>query len=65
MLDGQLCQVSEHICQGVYHCSELDMTLLDGCERYDPDDHEMQELFEAERSVNMAELSTLENLAAV
>ena len=40
------------------------MTLLDGCERYDPDDHEMQELFEAERSVNMAELSTLENLAA-
>lgn len=64
-LDGQPCQVSEHLCQGVYHCSELDMTLLDGCQRYDPDEDEMRQLFEAERDINISENSTVENLAAV
>ncbi|PPQ70451.1 hypothetical protein CVT24_013272 [Panaeolus cyanescens] len=65
ILDGKRCQVSEHSCQGVYHCSELDMTLLDTCRRYEPDDDEMRELFEADRVVNDKEGSSIElNTAA-
>ncbi|KAJ3491080.1 hypothetical protein NLJ89_g11374 [Agrocybe chaxingu] len=63
-LGGQRCQLSEHYCQGIYHCSELDMTLLDGCERYAPDDDEMRDLFEAEREVNIQNTATLQQAAA-
>ena len=40
------------------------MTLLDLCERYEPDDDEMRELFEAERDVNAEEASTVQSRAA-
>ncbi|PPQ86716.1 hypothetical protein CVT24_012477, partial [Panaeolus cyanescens] len=64
VLDGQKCQLAEHDCQGIYHCSELDMSLLDTCQRYAPDDDEMRDLFEAEREINGVEGSSLEILAA-
>lgn len=63
-LDGQKCQQSEHECQGVWHCSMLDMTLLNKCKRYAPDDEEMRVLFQAERSINADEALTLESAAA-
>ncbi|KAJ6474737.1 hypothetical protein DFH09DRAFT_1343071 [Mycena vulgaris] len=63
-LDGVLCQVAFHNCQGVYVCSELDMSLLDGHERYEADDDEMRELFEAEREVNVRETSSVAIQAA-
>ncbi|KAJ7131025.1 hypothetical protein C8R44DRAFT_904076 [Mycena epipterygia] len=59
-LDGVLCQVAKHECQGVYVCSELDISLLENHERYEPDDDEMRELFEAERVVNVRETSSRE-----
>ncbi|KAJ7486492.1 hypothetical protein FB451DRAFT_949962, partial [Mycena latifolia] len=58
VLGGVLCQVANPKCQGVYLCSELDMSLLDGHERYEPNDDEMRELFEAEREVNLRETSS-------
>ncbi|KAF8186408.1 hypothetical protein BJ912DRAFT_819653, partial [Pholiota molesta] len=63
-LDNQRCQLSEHVCQGVYHCSELDLSLIDSCERYAPDDSEMKQLFEAEREINLLETSTVHQAAA-
>lgn len=63
-LDGVKCQISEHNCQGVWHCDKLDMMLLDGCKRYKPDNMEMRELFEAEREINLEEGSTMHILAA-
>ncbi|KAJ7435763.1 hypothetical protein FB451DRAFT_1062196, partial [Mycena latifolia] len=63
-LGGALCQVANHKCQGVYLCSELDMSLLDGHERYEPDDDEMRELFEAEREVDLRETSSVAIRAA-
>ncbi|KAJ7142783.1 hypothetical protein C8R44DRAFT_726114 [Mycena epipterygia] len=63
-LDGVLCQVAKHECQGVYVCSELDISLLENHERYEPDDEEMRELFEAERVVNVRETSSVAIRAA-
>ncbi|KAJ7491316.1 hypothetical protein B0H11DRAFT_1911939 [Mycena galericulata] len=63
-LDGALCQVASHICQGVFVCSELDTSLLDGHERYEPDDEQMRELFDAERDVNVRETSSMAIRAA-
>jgi hypothetical protein len=40
------------------------MSLLDQCERYEPDDDEMKELFEAERDVNAEEATTVQSRAA-
>lgn len=40
------------------------MGLLDGCERYDPDDEDMRELFEAERNVNLKETASVQLRAA-
>ncbi|KAJ7038863.1 hypothetical protein C8F04DRAFT_1392709 [Mycena alexandri] len=51
-LDNAPCQAAYHECQGVFVCDQLDETLLDGHERYVPDDDEMRELFQAERTVN-------------
>ncbi|KAF9044099.1 hypothetical protein BJ165DRAFT_1347476, partial [Panaeolus papilionaceus] len=67
ILDGQksrLCTAFYLCPQGIYHCSELDMSLLDDCQRYTPDDEEMRALFEAERDVNQEEGSLLKILAA-
>ncbi|KAJ7119239.1 hypothetical protein C8R43DRAFT_1152428 [Mycena crocata] len=63
-LDGVPCQVAKHACQGVYHCSQLDMSLLEGHERYEPDEEDMRELFEAERTVNVRETSSVAIRAA-
>ncbi|PPR05947.1 hypothetical protein CVT24_004653 [Panaeolus cyanescens] len=63
-LDGVKCQLSEHKCQGIYHCSELDMSLVDQCHRYAPDDDEMRDLFDAEREINIQETSSIENRVA-
>lgn len=63
-LDDVKCQLSEHICQGVYHCSELDMSLLDGHQRYAPDEEEMKNIFGAERDINVEETETVQKRAA-
>ncbi|KAJ6483033.1 hypothetical protein DFH09DRAFT_1462238 [Mycena vulgaris] len=44
-LAGVLCQVAKHDCQGVFICDQLDKSLLDGHERYHPDDEETRALF--------------------
>lgn len=64
ILDGIECQRSSYTCQGVFHCDQLDPTLLAGCERYEPDIHDREELWEAERVVNMREGSTVHSLVA-
>ncbi|KAJ7022111.1 hypothetical protein C8F04DRAFT_1194836 [Mycena alexandri] len=56
--DGALCQVAKHDCQGIYVCNQLDQDLLCGHERYEPDDNEMRELFDAEHTVNLRETSS-------
>ncbi|KAJ7138641.1 hypothetical protein C8R46DRAFT_1321667, partial [Mycena filopes] len=63
-LDGVQCQVANHGCQGVYICDQLDPGLLDGHERYEPDDDDMRELFNAERTVNVRETSSMGMRAA-
>ncbi|KAJ7033971.1 hypothetical protein C8F04DRAFT_906737, partial [Mycena alexandri] len=63
-LDGALCQVASHRCQGVYVCSQLDASLLNGHERYEPDDDAMRELFEADRAVNVRDTSSMSLLVA-
>ncbi|KAJ7440399.1 hypothetical protein B0H11DRAFT_1660472, partial [Mycena galericulata] len=63
-LGGVLCQVAKHTCQGVYVCSQLDVSLLDGHERYEPNDDDMRELFVAEREVNVRETSSMAIRAA-
>jgi hypothetical protein len=62
--DGVLCQVANHDCQGVYMCDKLDSSLLDDHERYEPDEDDMRELFEAERAVNVRETSSVALRAA-
>jgi hypothetical protein len=56
--ENVLCQYAEHKCQGVYHCDQLDMTLLSDCKRYEPDENAKRELFEAEREVNKQQSSS-------
>ncbi|KAJ7171599.1 hypothetical protein C8R43DRAFT_944205 [Mycena crocata] len=51
--------------QGIFVCSELDPSLLDGHEQYEPDDDAMRELCEAERVVNVRENSLVAIRAAV
>lgn len=63
-VDGVLCQVANHDCQGVYMCDKLDSSLLDDHERYEPDEDDMRELFEAERAVNVRETSSVALRAA-
>ncbi|KAF9552496.1 hypothetical protein CPC08DRAFT_728578 [Agrocybe pediades] len=58
-LNDAQCQVLSHKCGGVYHCDQLDMSLLDGHERYAPDEEDMKDLFKAEREVNLAESSSI------
>ncbi|KAJ7673026.1 hypothetical protein DFH06DRAFT_1467440 [Mycena polygramma] len=63
-LGGVPCQVANHQCQGVCVCTLLNLILLNGFERYEPDDDEMRELFEAERDVNLRETSSVAIRAA-
>ncbi|KAJ6466503.1 hypothetical protein DFH09DRAFT_1381711 [Mycena vulgaris] len=55
---------SEHDCQGVFICDQLNESLLDGHERYHPDDEETRALFQAEREVNVRETSSVAMRAA-
>ncbi|KAJ7164603.1 hypothetical protein C8R43DRAFT_946418 [Mycena crocata] len=64
-LDGVFRRVAKHVCQGIFVCSELDPSLLDGHEQYEPDDDAMCELCEAERVVNVRENSSVAIRAAV
>jgi hypothetical protein len=59
-LGGVPCQYAEHKCQGIYHCDQLDMDLLSGCERFDyaDDDGGKKNLWEAERKVNEQQSSS-------
>ncbi|KAI0309098.1 hypothetical protein OF83DRAFT_1273383 [Amylostereum chailletii] len=62
--DGEvLCQTAEHTCQGIFHCSELDMSLVDGCLRYAADPEERRELWEAERAVHERTADSMESTA--
>ncbi|KAJ2926622.1 hypothetical protein H1R20_g10478, partial [Candolleomyces eurysporus] len=61
---GVACQYAQHVCGGCYHCSELDLTLLNGCERYEPDEDEMRELFEAQCEQNVTASSNHSRAAA-
>ncbi|KAJ7775009.1 hypothetical protein B0H16DRAFT_1265082, partial [Mycena metata] len=63
-LDGAPCQVATHRCQGVYICSQLDTSLLEGHERYEPDDEAMRDLFEADRVVNVRDTSSMSLVVA-
>lgn len=58
------CQVASHVCGGVYVCSQFDDSLLDGHERYEPDDKAMHELWNAEREVNVRDTSSMAIRAA-
>lgn len=40
------------------------MALLDGCERYEPNDDEMKKLFDTEREINVDETSDTRMRAA-
>ncbi|KAJ7034512.1 hypothetical protein C8F04DRAFT_1183058 [Mycena alexandri] len=64
VLDGVPCQAASHKCQGVWVCNQLDEALLEGHERYAPDDSDMHELFDAERTVNVRETSSMALRAA-
>ncbi|KAJ6492328.1 hypothetical protein C8R45DRAFT_928615 [Mycena sanguinolenta] len=59
-LDGLLCQAANHNCQGVYMCDKLDSSLLDHHERYEPNEDNIRELFEADRPVNVGKTSSVE-----
>lgn len=59
-LDSVPCQHASHGCEGVYICQHLDMSLLDGCERYSAEDTtDARKLWEAERALNEHEIPTL------
>ena len=64
LLDNEPCQVAEHHCQGVFHCNQLDLTLLEGIERYEPDEDDRKELFEVEREQNIWETDSMHTRAA-
>ncbi|KAJ7701050.1 hypothetical protein B0H16DRAFT_1834219 [Mycena metata] len=49
---------------GVYICSQLDTSLLEGHECYEPDDEAMRELFEADRAVNVRDTSSMSLVVA-
>ncbi|KAJ6527896.1 hypothetical protein DFH09DRAFT_1285635 [Mycena vulgaris] len=58
------CQAATHQCQGVWICSQFDQSLLDGHEHYEPDDDAMRELWEADRAVNVRDISSMSIRAA-
>ncbi|KAH6897587.1 hypothetical protein BKA70DRAFT_1563041 [Coprinopsis sp. MPI-PUGE-AT-0042] len=47
-----LCQAAAKQCGGCYHCSEIDPSILEGCERYEADPEGMKEVWRAERELN-------------
>ncbi|EIM79030.1 uncharacterized protein STEHIDRAFT_116833, partial [Stereum hirsutum FP-91666 SS1] len=52
--EGTMCRRAEHHCQGVRHCNQLDMSLLNDCQRYIPDPAERKRLVDAERALDGA-----------
>ena len=65
VLDGITCQRADHVCGGIYHCDQLDMALLQGCERYVPDPNQRKDLWEAERQLNEREGTSTLGIAAM
>ncbi|EDR04794.1 uncharacterized protein LACBIDRAFT_330283 [Laccaria bicolor S238N-H82] len=64
LLDNEPCQVAEHFCQGIFHCDQLDLALLEGIERYEPDEDDRKDLFKAEREQNIRETDSMYTRAA-
>ncbi|KAJ7049788.1 hypothetical protein C8F01DRAFT_1264828 [Mycena amicta] len=57
-LDGTLCQVAHHYCQGAYVCDQMDPELLDeDYTRYSSDTDEMKRFFERSCDVNQLQTS--------
>lgn len=49
-------------CQGCYTCSFIDLDLLNGCERWDFDEDQMQIVWDAELAVNKTQDSSSESI---
>ncbi|KAI0041712.1 hypothetical protein FA95DRAFT_1640147, partial [Auriscalpium vulgare] len=47
-----MCRRAHHYCQGIYHCSELDMSILDNCRRYAADRNERGEVWKRQLRMN-------------
>lgn len=59
-LDGIEAQYAEHTCQGIWTCSHFDQELLDGCERYEPDEEQAAKLWEAKSHLLEEETESVE-----
>ena len=64
-LDDQLCQRADHDCQGVWHCNQIDPTLLSNCVRYKPDPDQRHILWDAELAVNDIEGESVQGIVAM
>jgi hypothetical protein len=53
ILGNRECQRSKQYCQGVYHCSEIDVGLL--CQRYEPNEEDRRRVVEAQHNVRQKE----------
>jgi hypothetical protein len=60
-LDGAKCQKAKHGCSGVYHCSELDHSLL--AARFEPNEDDGQRLLEAQEGVCEQDQDSMEGRA--
>ncbi|KDQ61129.1 hypothetical protein JAAARDRAFT_191240 [Jaapia argillacea MUCL 33604] len=58
------CQRADHECQGVFVCDQFDPSLLLDCIRYDPNDAKQDEIWEAERNINVVTSSSMHATAA-
>ena len=59
------CRYAEHVCQGVYYCSRIDMGLLEGCERFEPRYEDQHELASLEHDLDTAQRASPEVRAAM
>ncbi|KAL1694681.1 hypothetical protein GGG16DRAFT_100370 [Schizophyllum commune] len=58
-LDDAECFVLGFNCKGVFHCSEFDKARLHAFERYEADEIDMKELFDAERDLSQHSAQSL------
>ena len=61
--DPVKCWHAKHTCQGIYHCNQIDPSILDGCERYEPSSDEQQGLLTKEHALNVNQTSSPETQA--
>ena len=50
---------------GIFHCDQLNLMLLDRIERYEPDEDDRKELFEAEQEQNFQETDSMHTRAVL